>query len=43
MLILILDKGTDKDRMSSMTDAQVVMIIKPQKNNNNELDCYYGH
>lgn len=43
MLILIPDNGTKKDRMSSITDAQVVMIIEIQKNNNNEPDLYHGH
>lgn len=34
---------TEKDRLSSIADAQVVMIIKIQKNNNNEPDSYHGH
>lgn len=38
MLILVLGNATEKDSVSSIKDAQVVMIIKVQKNNNTETD-----
>lgn len=43
MLIFMLANVTEKDRVSSITYAQAVMIIKIQKNNNNEPDSYHGH